>query len=120
MRLYNNMSDDAGAAAIAKVLIPLFDEAMCCHGGMCMIAIVLIAAMQGNCHFVYVFHHRKDNAKKGEGLVILIESIHNNVLQHLLQQQWFACCSAYAENICQTGIVASTACQQQASCAIGR
>lgn len=103
MRLYNNMSDDAGAAAIAKVLIPLFDEAMCCHGGMCMIATVLIAAMQGNCHFVYVFHHRKDNAKKGEGLVVLIESIHNNVLQHLLQQQWFACCSAYAENICQTG-----------------
>jgi len=77
MRMYNNMSDDAGAAAIAKVLIPLFDEAMCCHGGMCMIATVLIAAMQGNCHFVYVFHHRKDNAKKGEGLVVLIESIHN-------------------------------------------
>ncbi len=58
MRLYNNMSDDAGAAAIAKVLISLFDEAMCCHGGVCMIAIELIAAMQGNRHCVYI-HHRK-------------------------------------------------------------
>ncbi len=52
MRLYNNMSDDAGAAAIAKVLISLVDEASCCHGGVCMIAIVLIAAMQGNRHCV--------------------------------------------------------------------
>ena len=70
IRLYNNMSDDAGAAAIAKVLISLFDEAMSCHGGVCVIAVVLIAAMQGNCHCVYA-HRRKDNAGREKGLSFL-------------------------------------------------
>ena len=71
MRLYNNMSDDAGAAAIAKVLISLVDEASCCHGGVCMIAIVLIAAMQGNCHCVYIYPEEASMQRREKALLSL-------------------------------------------------